>query len=82
MESYEDTCAVAASIVALTEKALPDIEAVAKTLVGNGIVRERVGAVVRALSAYAGAGDAHALSKLDLDAPDAAKPGWWTRLFG
>ena len=82
MESYEDTCAVAASIVALTEKALPDIEAVAKTLLANGIARERVGAVVRALSAYAGAGDAHALAKLDIDAPGAIKPGWWTRLFG
>ena len=84
MESHEDTCAVAASIVALTEKVLPDVEAVAKTLIANGIATERVGAVVRALAPYAGVTDKGAISKLNTVVADAARalnPPWWERLF-
>jgi hypothetical protein len=93
MESYEDTCAVAASIVALTERVLPDLDAVAKILVTNGIAKERVGAVVRALASYAGVADVNSIAsyvgtadpavaaKVDVNAPAALKPTWWKRLF-
>jgi hypothetical protein len=81
MESYEDTCTVAASIVALTERVLPDTDAVAKTLIANGIANERVGAVIRAISSYAASVDPNAVSKLDTNASLSAKPAWWKRLF-
>lgn len=82
MQSHEDTCAVAASIVALTEKVLPDVAAVAKVLIANGISHERATAVVQALAPYAGAGDPAALARLNLKAPRADKPSWWKKLFG
>src|SRR5262249_48372731 len=52
MESPEDTCAVAAAIVGLTEGALRDEGAVAAALAAEGLARERVGAAVRALRPY------------------------------
>ena len=81
MESPEDTCAVAAAIVGLTEGALRDEDAVATALKGEGVARERVGATVRALRPYV-----H-LIRDGVPAPGAvataqAAPSWWRRLFG
>ena len=81
MESPEDTCAVAAAIVGLTEGALRDEDAVAAALKGEGVARERVGATVRALRPYV-----H-LIRDGVPAPGAvataqAAPSWWRRLFG
>jgi hypothetical protein len=53
MESYLDTCYAAAGIVALTERLVPDVDGVARLVEGAGAARERVGAVVRALTPYA-----------------------------
>ncbi len=53
MESPEDTCAVAAAIVGLTEKALPDIKSAVHALGDNGVKKERAAAVARALKSYA-----------------------------
>jgi hypothetical protein len=53
MESPEDTCAVAAAIVGLTEKVLPDVETMIKTLSGNGIAKNRAAASARAITSYA-----------------------------
>ena len=81
MEKAEDTCAVAALIVAVTENRVESLDAAAKMLEGQGFAKERVGAVVRAISPYAellhvgGHGMPHAT------APRAEKPSWWTRLF-
>lgn len=83
MESHEDTCAVAAAIVGLTEGALPTIDAVADVLRANGTTIERVSATVRALQPYA--------DLLDPNAPRGVysafssvlpvRPKWWTKLF-
>lgn len=83
MESHEDTCAVAASIVSLTEGALANVDAVADVLKTSGMPRERIAATIRALQPYA--------DILDPDAPERvhthsssmpfSKPGWWKRLF-
>jgi hypothetical protein len=83
MESPDDTCAVAAALVGLTEGRLADTDALAAALAADGMSRERIGAVVRAVSPYADllhAGSARA-------APPhvaAVKPAssWWQRLFG
>jgi hypothetical protein len=53
MESPEDTCRVAAGIVALGQGLLPDVEALAKVLAGLGTPRDRVAATVRALDPFA-----------------------------
>lgn len=53
MESSDDTCLVAASLVTLCEGATPDLEAVARSLTDLGTSRERVGAVVRAITPFA-----------------------------
>jgi hypothetical protein len=79
MESPEDTCAVAAAIVGLTERLIPDLDALAGILSNNGIDRQHVGSTIRALQDYA------ALLKLPpskLSHSTAAPVGrWWKRLF-
>jgi hypothetical protein len=78
MESPLDTCAVAAAIVGLTEKLIPDLDALAGILSSNGFDRQHVGSTVRALQDYA------ALLKLPggHSISTAAPVGkWWKRLF-
>jgi hypothetical protein len=83
MESADDTCAVAAAIVGLTEQALPDMDAVAAALAAEGISRERVGAIVRALRPYADLLDPNAPARVHAaSAGSAGRPSWWRRLFG
>jgi hypothetical protein len=53
MESPEDTVAVAAGIVAISEGAIADIDALAEKLRSRGHAHERIGAVVRALTPWA-----------------------------
>ena len=53
MESAADTCFVAAGIIALGEGVVTDLDALAKVIAKAGAERERVGAVVRALTPYA-----------------------------
>ena len=43
------TCAVAAAIVGLTEKLIPDLDALAGILSNNGFDRQHVGSTIRAL---------------------------------
>jgi len=79
MESPADTCAVAAAIVGLTEKLIPDLDALAGILSASGFDRQHVGSTVRALQDYA------ALLKLpqaNYSGAAAAPVGkWWKRLF-
>jgi hypothetical protein len=79
MESPGDTCAVSAAIVGLTEKLIPDLDALAGILSGNGLDRQHVGSTLRALQDY------EALIKLPqshYSQPHAAPTGkWWKRLF-
>lgn len=78
MESPADTCAVAATIVGLTEKLIPDLHALARVLLGNGFDQEHVGSTIRALQDYV------ALLKLPSKSPYAAATPvgkWWKRLF-
>jgi len=53
MESAEDTCRVAAGIVALCEGVVVDVGALAATFAKEGVPGERVGAIVRALLPFA-----------------------------
>lgn len=79
MESPADTCAVAAAIVGLTERRIPDLAALSTILSGNGFNHERVGSTIRAIQHYA------ALLKLRplTSPPLIVQPGmkWWKRLF-
>jgi hypothetical protein len=79
MESPADACAVAAAIVALTEKLVPDLDALAVILSNNGFDRQQVGSSIRALQDYA------ALLKLPHSGSSystATSVGkWWKRLF-
>ncbi|MEO8924607.1 MAG: VWA domain-containing protein [Caldimonas sp.] len=84
MESADDTCAVAAGIVAMSEGSLADLDAFAAALRRTGADAERTGAAVRALAPLAAvlrpgaALPAHAFA-----APaSSARPGWWKKLFG
>lgn len=83
MESPEDTCAVAAAIVGLTEKALPDLDRLARVLGDSGIAADRVAATVRALQSYANLLDP-ASASLHVAATGSATPrtSWWKKLFG
>jgi hypothetical protein len=51
MESPADTCAVAAAIVGLTEKLIPDIDALADILSSNGFDRQHIGSSTAICSA-------------------------------
>ena len=81
MESADDTCAVAAGIVSLTERALPSMDAYADALKAQGMPAERIGAVVRALRPYAatlrGADGRPVASSTGAAAPSS----WWRKLF-
>jgi hypothetical protein len=83
MESPEDTCAVAAVIVGLTEGVLPNVEAAASVLAGAGIAPERIAATIRAVQGYADLNDPDAVKRLHtgVATPAAAKPAWWKKLF-
>jgi hypothetical protein len=79
MESPLDTCAVAAAIVAITEKRIPDLTALSGILAANGFSRERIGSTHRAIQHYAAlVGGPAAIAR------PATVPGssWWKRLFG
>jgi hypothetical protein len=79
MESPEDTCAVAAALVGLTEKLIPDLDALAGILSGHGFDHQHVGSTIRALQDYA------ALLNLPHSQPSHATATpigkWWRRLF-
>jgi hypothetical protein len=53
MEDPGDTVEVAAGLVSLCEGAFPDLDAVIRHLRGQGLTRQRLGAVVRALTPFA-----------------------------
>lgn len=81
MEAAEDTCAVAALIVALTEGKVAGLDEAAKMLESHGIAKDRVAAVARAISPYAELHHAgvHGLPPTIVKRTE--KPSWWTRLF-
>jgi predicted protein tyrosine phosphatase len=83
MEAPQDACAVAASIVALTEKALPDLNALPSVLSGEGIEGGRVSAIVRALRPYAALLDGEPGKGIPVSSPAVAigERPWWRRLF-
>ena len=81
MEDAEDTCAVSALAVALTEGNVPSLDAAAKTLEAQGFAKERVAAVVRALSPYAELLKVGGHGLPAATAPREEKPSWWTRIF-
>lgn len=84
MESAADTCAVAAALVGLSEGKLANVDAAAKALREQGLARDRVAAVLRAIEPYARRlqpgqqglplqpGGSRLLSA----------PPWWRKLFG
>jgi hypothetical protein len=53
MESPDDTCHVAAGVVALSEGAVKDLDALAARITASGVTRDRVGGIVRALTPFA-----------------------------
>lgn len=79
MEAPADACAAAASIVALTERAVPDLDALADLLRANGMAHERVSAVVRALRPYANLLDPSAAKSIASALHGPAD--WFHRLF-
>ncbi len=81
MESPEDTCRVAAGLVALTEGRVRDLDDLAALLAKEG-GGDRVPAVIRALRPYA-ALLAPAASGTAAPAPaeEKPRPSWWKRLF-
>lgn len=82
MESAVDTCHVAAGIVALGERAVPHLGALAKTLRDSGVAADRVGAVVRALTPFAATleRDAAAAPHLDPASPSGDGPSGMRRV--
>ena len=79
MESPADTCAVAAAIVGLTEKLIPDLDVLARILSANGFDRQHVGSTVRALQDYAALLRQPAARSSYSAAT--VKTKWWKRLF-
>jgi hypothetical protein len=79
MESPVDACSVAAAIVALTEKLIPDVATLAKILGSNGLDHEHVGSTIRAVQHYA------ALLDPKMGATFKAQGGtgssWWKSIF-
>lgn len=83
MEQPEDTSAVAAAIVALTERKLANTNDLAQALAGQGMPQDRVSAVIRAVTPYVDIIDPSAVQRYHAAAPaEAAPASWWKRLFG
>jgi hypothetical protein len=84
MESADDTCAVAAAIVGLTEKVLPDIDGAVHALRDNGLSRDRASAVARAIKPYANLLDPSAVASVHSKPVTAghSKKSWWHKIFG
>lgn len=86
MEDSGDCCAVAAALVALTEGALPDLDALTAALRQQGLAGERISAVVRAVRPYAALlQPGHvglALRPGARPQPEPPPASWWRRLFG
>ncbi len=81
MESPADACCVAAAIVGLTEKRIPDLDALGHILSGNGIDRQHVDSSIRAVQHY---GALLNLPPLSSSSQPASGDGsvWWKNLFG
>jgi hypothetical protein len=69
MESAEDTCHVASGLVALGEGAAPDLDVLAARMSTAGVSRDRLGAIVRALTPYAASLGKDGVPKPHLTAP-------------
>lgn len=84
MESPDDACAVAASIIGLTEGRVPDTESLATILETYGIAKERISGIIRALRPSADHLDPDAVKHIHSPATRAvpAPMSWWKRLFG
>ena len=87
MDSPDNACAVAAGIVALTEKAVPSLDGLVQLMRSRGMADERVSAVAHALEGYAELIDpthprrANSPPSASTDsAPE--RTSWWKRLFG
>jgi len=83
MESAADTCTVAAAIVGLTERVLPNLDAVASTLGEAGIDRDHVSSTIRALRSYAELLDSGALAHVHASNGGVriGALSWWRKLF-
>jgi hypothetical protein len=84
LEEAGDACAVAASIVGLSERAIPSLDALATVLAANAIERGRVSSIVRALRPYADLLDPNAVKRVHVppSGASAVAAPWWKRLFG
>ncbi len=85
LEGADDTCAVAAAIVGLTEHVIPDLDALVPILEAGAIRKERISSIIRALRPYADLLDPNPARRVNSPADGAvqAEPtAWWKRLFG
>jgi hypothetical protein len=74
MESPEDICHVASGLVALGEGAVLDLDALASKMSAKGVSRDRLSAVVRALTPFAASLGKDGAPKPHLTAPVLATP--------
>jgi hypothetical protein len=84
MEDPGDACAVAAAIVGLTERVIPDLAEVPGILLANGIDASRASAIVRVLRPYANLLDPGVASyaHLALSSAVGTASSWMRRVFG
>lgn len=83
MDAPDDACAVAAGIVALTERAVPGLDGLAQVMSSHGTPRQRVNAVMHALEGYAALIDPNAPKRAPASGgASTAGASWWKRLFG
>ena len=80
MESPEDTCAVAAAIVGLTERALGGVDDAVDALKKNGVSRGRVAEVVRAIRPFASLLDKNPAAGMSGSSVK-KESSWWKKLF-
>jgi hypothetical protein len=53
MDDPADTCTVASALVALTERAVPDVDAMYTRLRATGMKKDRVKGIIRAIEPWA-----------------------------
>ncbi|WP_028452233.1 hypothetical protein [Chitinilyticum aquatile] len=85
LEDPQDTCAVAAALIAQNEGVLSGADRIAQALSASGMPGERIGAVIRAVegsTSLFAAGDQDAAQAHDSPGAPAKPTSWWKKLFG
>jgi hypothetical protein len=82
LENPEDTCWAAAGVIALGERAVPDVRAFAERIAQHGVEREQVARLVRALAPFGESLKRAGAAPTRTAGAEGGKRSFWKKLLG